>query len=200
MAKYIQALALGIPCLSSRWVQDCVAKQAILPWEPYLLAAGESSFLNGAIRSRIIPSIDPLTTTLSDIIEARTKPLQNASVLLIMEKTEEDPMRSHPLLSHALGARKVSRATSLDAAARMVAEAENNGEPWDWVYSHDKEEKAEKALFGRGKGTSGAAGKKRKRGGSALRGSVEGVERGTRVVGNEFVIQSLILGRLIDRD
>ena len=200
MAKYIQALALGIPCLSSRWVQDCVAKQVIIPWEPYLLAAGESTFLNGAVRSRIIPPLNALTTTLSEIIETRTKPLENSSVLLIMEKSEEDTMRSHPLLSHALGARKVSRATSIDAAARMVAEAENSGEPWDWVYSHDKEEKAEKVLFGRGKSVSGGLGKKRKRGSSALSRTGEGEERGTRVVGNEFVIQSLILGKLIDRD
>ena len=217
-AKYIQALALGLPCLSPRWVQDCVARQVIVPWEHYLLAAGESSFLNGAVRSRVIPPINALTTTLSDIIEARTRLLENASVLLIMEKSEEDTMQPYPLLSHALGARKVSRATSFEAAAGMVAAAENHGEAWDWVYSHDKEEKAEKVLFGGGKSASGGAGKKRKRGGSVLRGSGEGKEKivssqtasakaqqsfrntGTRVVGNEFVIQSLILGKLIDRD
>ena len=197
MAKYIQALALGIPCLSSRWVQDCVAKQSILPWEPYLLAAGESSFLNGAIRSRVLPSIDPLSTTLSEIIEARPKPLANSSVLLIMEKSEEDTMKSHPLLSHALGASKVARATSLDSAAKMLAEAETNGEPWAWVYSHDKEDKAEKMLFGRGKGGSSGTSRKRKRESSALSRSDGGQ---TRIVGNEFVIQSLILGKLIDQD
>ena len=161
MAKYIQALALGVPCLSSRWVQDCVAKQTILAWEPYLLAAGESTFLNGAVRSRILPSYDPITVTLPEIFEARPKPLDNASVLLIMEKSEEDTMRSHPLLSHALGARKVSRANNLDAAAKMLAEAQTNGDTWNWVYSHDKEEKVEKVLFGRGRVSSSGVGKKR---------------------------------------
>ena len=196
MAKYIQALALGIPCLSSRWVQDCIAKQTILPWQPYLLAAGESTFLHGAIRSRILPPIDPLSATLSAIVDARPKPLAHASVLLIMEKGEEDTMRSHPLLSHALGARKVSRATSLDNAAKMLAEAEAAGEAWDWVYSHDKEDKVERALFGRG---ASGVGKKRKRGSGAMgRVGAEGEGLRTKVVGNEFVIQSLILGSLVE--
>ncbi|KAL8793309.1 MAG: hypothetical protein Q9195_004086 [Heterodermia aff. obscurata] len=187
MAKYIQALALGIPCLSSRWVQDCLTSHSILPWQPYLLAAGESTFLHGAIRSRILPPIDPLSATLADIVDARPRLLADANVLLIMERGEEDTMRSHPLLSHALGARKVSRAATMGDAARMLAEGDGE-EGWDWVYSHDKEERVERGLFGRGSGV----GKKRKRGGG------EGEGRRTRVVGNEFVIQSLILGRLVE--
>ena len=200
MAKYIQALALGIPCLSSRWVEDCVTKQAVLAWEPYLLAAGESSFLNGAVRSRIIPSFDPLTITLPEIVEARPKPLDKSSVMLIMEKNEEETMRSHPLLSHALGASKVSRATSADVAATMLADAEVSGEGWDWVYSHDKEEKVKKLLLGRGKGSSSGAGKKRKRGSSAMSRAAGGEGFKAKVVGNEFVVQSLILGKLVDMD
>ena len=195
MAKYIQALALGVPCLASRWVQDCVSKQCLLDWQPYMLAAGESSFLNGAVRSRLLPSFPPAATKLSGIIDGRPKPLDGDSVLLIMEKGEEDKMRSHPLITHALGARKVCRATSLDAAARAVEEAAANEEPWDWVYSHDKEEKVKKALFGRGAGSS----RKRKRGtGTGADAGVGEDGRKTRVVGNEFVIQSLILGKLVE--
>ena len=193
MAKYIQALALGIPCLSSRWIQDCVEKQTILAWEPYLLAAGESVFLNGAVRSRILPSHNAQSVTLADIIEARPKPLAGASVVLIMEKSEEVTMRSHPLLSHALGARRVSRATSAEVASKMLIDAETNGECWNWVYSHGKEEKVEKILFGRGKASKSWLAKKRKRGDGPV--SVESTK--PRVVGNEFVIQSLILGKLI---
>ena len=195
MAKYIQALALGVPCLASRWVQDCVSKRHLLDWQPYMLAAGESSFLNGAVRSRLLPSFPPATTKLSGIIDGRSKPLDGDSVLLIMEKGEEEKMRSHPLITHALGARKVSRATSLDAAARAVEEANVNEEPWDWIYSHDKEEKVEKALFGRRAGSN----RKRKRGtGNAADAGVGEGGRKTRVVGNEFVIQSLILGKLVE--
>lgn len=200
MAKYIQALALGIPCLSSRWIEDCVTKQTVIAWEPYLLAAGESSFLNGAVRSRIIPSFDPLTITLPEIVEARPKPLDKSSVMLIMEKNEEETMRSHPLLSHALGATKVSRATSVDAAATMLAEAEASGAAWDWVYSHDKEEKVKKLLLGKGRASSSGAGKKRKRGSSAMSRAADGEGFKAKVVGNEFVVQSLILGKLVDMD
>lgn len=193
MAKYIQALALGIPCLATRWIQDCVAKKRVLPWQPYLLAAGDSSFLGGAVRSRILPAFPPETTTLTTIIGSRAKPLDGDSVLLIMEKGEEEKMKSHPLITHALGASKVSRATSLEAAARATKDAEINGEPWTWVFSLDKEDKTEKTLFGRGVG-----GKKRKRESGVVGNGVGGQGAGTRVVGNEFVIQSLILGRLVE--
>lgn len=193
MAKYIQALALGIPCLATRWIQDCVAKLRVLPWQPYLLAAGDSSFLGGAVRSRILPAFPPETTTLTDIIGTRAKPLDGDSVLLIMEKGEEEKMKSHPLITHALGASKVSRATSLEAAARATKDAEINGEPWTWVFSLDKEDKTEKTLFGRGVG-----GRKRKRESGVKGNGVGGQGGGTRVVGNEFVIQSLILGQLVE--
>jgi len=192
MAKYIQALALGIPCLATRWVKDSVAKQCLLPWQPYLLAAGDSSFLGGAVRSRILPAFPPESTSLKDIIGSRAKPLEGDSVLLIMEKGEEEKMKSHPLITHALGASKVSRATSLEAAARATKDAEINGEPWTWVFSLDKEDKTEKALFGRGWGS-----RKRKRE-SGGGGNGSGLGGWTRVVGNEFVIQSLILGQLVE--
>jgi len=193
MAKYIQALALGIPCLSTRWIQDCVAKQRLLPWQPYLLAAGDSSFLGGAVRSRILPTFPPESTSLKDIIGTRGKPLDGDSVLLIMEKGEEEKMKSHPLITHALGASKVSRAASLEAAARATKDAEINGEPWTWVFSLDKEDKTEKALFGRGLG-----GRKRKRESGVGGNGINGHGGVTRVVGNEFVIQSLILGQLVE--
>ncbi|MBE7180254.1 MAG: hypothetical protein INR71_03435, partial [Terriglobus roseus] len=43
--KFLQALALGLPCLHHRWVRDCVAAEQVLPWEKYLLPAGESTWL-----------------------------------------------------------------------------------------------------------------------------------------------------------
>lgn len=188
-AKYIQALALGIPCLATRWVNDCISNQRVLPWEPYLLPAGESAFLGGAIHSRVLPPYDPNTATLTHVMNCRPKPLDGASVLLIMSKSEEDTMKFHPLITHGLGASRVSRTLSLEAAAKAIAKAQANGDekPWDWIYSHDNEKKAEKVLFG-----GNPVGRKRKR------GKGEGDQGRPRVVGNEFVIQSLILGQLID--
>ncbi len=191
-AKFVQALSLGIPCLSTKWITHCVAKQRILPWAPYLLSSGESAFLGGAVRSRVLQPFDAETATLSDIVENRPRMLNDASVLIIMEKGQEKSMQQHPLITHALGARKISRAISDASAAKAVADAQALGEPWDWVFSYDKEREVEEKLFG-GPGT----GKKRKRGRESDVGPA-GKKGKTRVVGNEFVIQSLILGMLID--
>lgn len=193
-AKYIEALALGIPCLATRWIQDCITKRRILPWIPYLLSSGESSYLGGAVRSRFLQPYPAETATLSTILETRPKLLPGQSVLLIMSHREEQTMQSHPLITHALGASKVSRALNVDVAAKAVAEAQANGEAWDWVYSHDNEKEVERRLFGGGE----KVGRKRKRGrGSGGAIGAMGGTGGTKVVGNEFVIQSLILGMLV---
>ena len=191
-AKFIQALSLGIPCLSTRWITNCVAKQKVLPWESYLLPSGESVFLGGAVRSRVLQPFHAETAALHSIVENRPKMLDGASVLIIMEKGQEKSMQQHPLITHALGARKISRAISDASAAKAVADAQALGEPWDWVFSYDKEREVEERLFGGG-GTS----KKRKRGRESDYGPPN-TKGKTRVVGNEFVIQSLILGMLIE--
>lgn len=196
-AKYIQALALGIPCIATRWIQDCVAREQVLPWGAYLLASGESSFLNGAIRSRILPTYPPNETPLLSIIKNRPKLLDGESILLIMSKHEEDKMKSHPFFTYALGANKVSRVHSIDAAARALAKAHATGESWDWIYSHDNEKQAEKVLFG----GSSSAGRKRKSGTAKESETVDGGrKKRPRVVGNEFLIQSLILGQLVESE
>ena len=195
-AKFVQALALGIPCLARRWITDCVTKQQLLAWEPYLLPSGESSFLGGAVRSRILQRFPTEKATLAGIIGNRPKMLENSSVLLIMEKGQEDTMRQHPLITHALGASKIARAINEDAAAKAVSDASALGEPWDWVFSYDKEKAVEERLFG-----TNQTRKKRKRGseGDVLDVAGRREKRGrTKVVGNEFVIQSLILGMLIE--
>ena len=193
--KYIEALALGIPCLATRWIQDCITKRRILPWIPYLLSSGESSYLGGAVRSRFLQPYDAEKTTLSDVLETRPKLLDGQSVLLIMSKSEEKTMKSHPLITHALGASKVSRAINVDVAAKAIVEAQADDEPWDWVYSHDNEKEVERQLFGGDK-----TGRKRKRGRESEASRLVGSQGRTKVVGNEFVIQSLILGQLVDMD
>ena len=190
-AKFVQALALGIPCLATRWVSDCVAKQRVLPWAPYLLPSGESSFLGGAIRSRNIQPFLADSANLVDIVENRPKLLDGASVLLIMEKSQEETMKQHPLLTHALGASQVGRAMNVDMAAKAVAEAQALNDPWDWVFSYDKAKDVEKRLSG-----GATVGRKRKR--EKETETSDAPAKKAKVVDNEFVIQSLILGMLID--
>lgn len=193
-AKYIQALALGIPCLATRWVLDCVSARCVLPWEPYLLSSGESSFLGGATRSRTLPAYSPTDIALPSIVDNRPRLLAGESVLLVMSKAEEETMKNHPLFTHALGASRVSRVTNLETAAKVVTKAYVDGEPWDWLYSHNNEKLAEKVIFG-----SNSGGRKRKRvWDSEVEREGVTAKRKTKVVGNEFVVQSLILGRLVD--
>ena len=194
-AKFIQALALGIPCLATRWITDCVIKQCVLPWAPYLLPSGESAFLGGAARSRILQPFTAEVSTLSEIIENRPKMLDNASVLLIMEKGQEEIMKQHPLITHALGASKIARAINEDAAVKAVSDAQALGQPWDFVFSYNKEKAVEDRLFG-----TNQTGRKRKRGRESEVHAGQGRDKRSkiRVVGNEFVIQSLILGMLVE--
>ncbi|KAL6722303.1 radiation sensitive protein rad9 [Lecanora helva] len=191
--KYIQALALGIPCLATRWVSDCIAKQRVLPWAPYLLASGESRYLDGAMHSRNIQPFADDTATLASIVDQRPRLLDDASVLLIMEKSQEKTMEQHPLLTHALGARKVVKAVNVDAAVKAVADAQAVGNPWDWVFSYDKAKEVEKRLLG---GSNAGKKRKRARDSDAVETPVKRMK--TKVVDNEFVVQSLILGMLID--
>lgn len=50
--KYLQALALGWPCLSYRYIYDCSEYKGVLDqWECYLLCAGESEMLDNRMLS-----------------------------------------------------------------------------------------------------------------------------------------------------
>ncbi|RDA88247.1 hypothetical protein CP532_0323, partial [Ophiocordyceps camponoti-leonardi (nom. inval.)] len=80
-AKFMQALALGLPCLAQQWVTACVAKGAVTDWEPYLLAAGSSAVLGNAIRSRVLTPFSASTARLADMVARRRRPLAGQSVL-----------------------------------------------------------------------------------------------------------------------
>ncbi|KAI9822412.1 MAG: hypothetical protein M1827_000131 [Pycnora praestabilis] len=191
-AKYMQALALGLPCLAARWVDDCVAKNRILHWEPYLLPSGKSDFLGGAVRSRTLPSYSANTASLSSTIESRQKLLDGRSVLLVMGKGKA---QTYFFLTHTLGASRVSQVTDFNVAEALIGEAEGDEEAWDWVYVDDKEMDVEKTQSGRRR-------KSVKNGGNtgSMHQNGEILKAKAKVVGNEFVIQSLILGRLLEEE
>ncbi|MCJ1401448.1 hypothetical protein MMC11_004661 [Xylographa trunciseda] len=198
--KFFQALALGIPCLATRWVRDCITKQKLLPWEPYLLPSGDSTFLN-TVRTRLLPIYATSSAQLSTIISHRPTFLAGSSVLIITGKgKEEQMMKAYPFIAYALGATKVSSAAGLDAARQILTEAAGSGEEWDWVCYHEGEKSSERAgrrqaeaiLFG-----SNERGRKRKQSGGM---PGPGLMGRTRVVVTEFVIQSLILGQLLDEE
>ena len=204
-AKFFQALALGLPCLAVRWIKDCVRRRELVAWPPFLLASGESAYLGGAVCSRPLhysaPAPDRGDAAADDanptappplhrMVAARPHWLAGRSVLLV----GGGKMHAYVFLARALGAARVAVATSCEVAR----EALRNGHAgaWDWVCVHE----GEKAAAGP------AAGRKRKRGkresGEYVREDDDGFGLkglgGAKVVGTEFVVQSLILGRLLE--
>ncbi|KAF7507586.1 hypothetical protein GJ744_010256 [Endocarpon pusillum] len=175
--KYMQALALGIPSLSGRWIEACVAANTILDWQPYLLSAGESLELEGAVRSRVLPQVDANTATLKDMISKRPKLLKEEAAIVVKGRGKaEEKRKPYIFLTKAAGAGRLETCVDIKSAKALLDEdAENSIR---WVCVDDKElGKAETALLPKGK---------------------EQRSKELRIVGNEFICQSLILGRLWD--
>jgi hypothetical protein len=163
-AKHMQALALKLPILHFRWVVDCVASKTILPWTKYLLPAGESAFLSGAIRSSSLISYDPLcpTASLESVLSRRDLLFKEKMILFVTGKGRaEERRKAYSFLTMALGVKKLGKVRDLaEAKIKLVSEK------WDWVYVDGEAERGEHIL-GNGK---------------------------WKVVGDEFVVQTLILG------
>ncbi|OGM43584.1 putative DNA damage repair protein (Rad9) [Aspergillus bombycis] len=207
--KYMQALALNLPCLSDRWIEDCIAQRQVIDWEMYLLPAGESSYLHGATKSRLLHPYPAMQARLPETIAARPNLLHGQSVLVVMGrgKADEERRKAYLFLTYALGASKVERVPDIKSARAVLDQgATGTGCEWDWIYV-DNDEKASAIATILGASTPGSpkaypAQRSRKRKRNELTESISGSDLGlntnVRIVGNEFVCQSLILGRLID--
>ena len=195
--KYMQALALGLPCLAPKWVETCVAKGELVDWSSYLLCAGQSSLLGEAIRSRNLQPYDPSTAKLAEVIEKRPKLLDGTEIILIMKARNEDKRLPYLFLAQVLGGSLVRVHTIEDARAKLL-EREAGGEPFDWVYVDDQLHNAEDTLFGPGPRAVGAPQRKRKR--RAPEDEGDRPPKRIRTLNDELVVQSLILGRLIEED
>ncbi|KAJ5381535.1 uncharacterized protein N7496_003963 [Penicillium cataractarum] len=202
--KYMQALALNIPCLSGRWVEDCVAKGRVLDWDIYLLPAGESKYLNGATRSRIMTPISPMEARLSDTISSRPSLLDGKSVLIVMGRGKaEEKRKAYVFLTLALGASRVERVPDLETAKTLLdsqAGASPSPSNWDFIYVDDADQTAAKSMLASSQAQSSAPVNPRKRRRSTVTMSRPNLATliGPQVVGSEFVCQSLILGRLFE--
>jgi hypothetical protein len=203
-AKYMQALALDLPTLSGRWIVDSfdASRNAALPasprpWTRYLLPAGESSYLGGAIRSRTLQYYNPASAKLPVTVASRALLLGGAGVLLVAPKKGKgtwERRKAYAFLTLALGAGSVRRVADLAEAKKLLV-SDVEKQRWAWVYVDEDAGEAAKVLFG-GKGTSGASRKRKRNDGPQM--CVEGMQGRVRVVGDEFVVQSLILGALVD--
>ncbi|KAI9740577.1 MAG: hypothetical protein M1834_005158 [Cirrosporium novae-zelandiae] len=205
IVKYMQALALGLPCIAIRWVDDCISYSKILRWDPYLLPSGESSFLGGAVRSRVLQTYSAVDAKLSAVINNRPKLLGDKSVMLIMGKGRtEEGRKAYLFFAHALGASMVARVNDLEAAKKALQESQNDGRVWDFIYAGEKNNDVQQAvqyLFGDENGDrKSKTGRKRKRGPSSVPALNFNGDGKTKVVGSEFVLQSLIAGQLLEEN
>ncbi|OTA99935.1 hypothetical protein M426DRAFT_324738 [Hypoxylon sp. CI-4A] len=196
--KYMQALALGLPCLAPRWITTCVSKKEIVDWSSYLLCAGQSKLLGEAIRSRNLQPYDASEVKLVDVIDMRPKLLNEARILLVMKKTKSEKRLPYVFLAQVLGGSLV-RVYSLQEARARLRDEEAGGQPFDWVYVDDDLNEAQNALFGSNKTMSmgGATSKKRKRQSAGIDETDRPPKR-IRTLNDQLVIESLILGRLIE--
>lgn len=209
--KYMQALALGLPCLSGRWIEASVSSNKPVDWITYLLPAGESAELDGATRSRTL-SLDPdlKGTTIKNMISSRPKIFADSRVMIVMGKGKAEAKRKPYLfLIRALGAGKIELEPDLPSAKATVKKsiAENGSDPAaiEYIFVDDRDVEAAKAMFS--PPTSGDKDKGHKKGGSKPErgkprrhreglGVTDDVNARVKVMCNEDIIQSLILGRL----
>jgi hypothetical protein len=189
--KYLQALALGLPCLAPQWALACLKKDEIVDWAPYLLCAGASSVLGDAIRSRTLLPFSALDAKLSDMVDARDKLLHERRLLVVTDhkKWAKETQRQVLFLALALGPSVAFRVASVGQAGEAVLHAEQTGSPYEWIYVDSRTGDAAEVLA-----AAQFAGKKRRKSGG------EPVGQGLRVMTNELIIQSLILGRMVELD
>lgn len=197
--KYMQALALGLPCLAYQWVTTCLNKGALVDWEPYLLASGSSAVLGNAVRSRCLRRYDAADARLAETIEQRAKLLVGEKLLAVVgdkqrgrhdgkKKKGELEKQPYIFLAQALGP-SITWASTIKQAREMLEAHDKAGEPFTWLYMDESIGTAASVLV-----KPEPAGKKRRRS--------QGVPatRNVRVLCDELVIQSLILGRIAEEE
>lgn len=169
--KFMQALALGLPCLAYQWATASLEREEVQEWGSYLLCAGQSVPRGNALLSRSLVPYPAETAKLEDVVAGRKLLLGGQRILLVMKAREGEGM-AYVVLARIVGA-EITRVRS----AREGRKALRKG-GFEWVYGD------EGGSFGKGEGGGMANG--------------EGEGQRARCLSNELIIQSLIAGRVID--
>lgn len=186
--KYMQALAFGLPCLSRKWVEVSVKRQRLASWQDYLLPAGESDELYGAVRSRVLPPMD-VSIGLSGMVDKRPRFFTDANIVFIRGRGKaEEKRKPYLFFVRVMDAAKVEQVTDLVAARLYLEKLEKKGKTWVVVDDRDLEAARDMVdgLLG------GKAGRKK------AGNNTDGWE--CRVADGKHIMQSLILGRLCELD
>ncbi|ATY61771.1 DNA damage repair (Rad9) [Cordyceps militaris] len=192
-AKYMQALALGLPCLAQQWIFACLHKGALIDWQPYLLCAGASAVLGNASRSRYLLPYPADTAVLADTIEQRPRLLHGQSVLVVMDgkKARSEAKQPYMFLCQALGPAITRVATVDQGRAALAQSVKSGGRPFTWLYIDKATGTADAVLA-----TPSSARSKRKKKRTTPVATQAGA--GVRILHDELIIQSLILGRIVE--
>ncbi len=214
-SKFIQALALSLPCLSSAWIRSCIRAGRIVPWSLYLLAAGESMKLGGAIRSRLLEPYPASKARFGKTFEGRQKMLEGMGVLFLMGKKDKDSLKGEKKkqylwLTRALGAREVGRVKDVGEVKALVTTNQDAEAGWDLIYVDDKAQidSVKEEILGNEEAADDDDDDDEDRDEAMIDADADAdtqpaeqkPKRRVRVVSDEFVVQSLILGCLEDDD
>lgn len=188
-AKYMQALALGLPCLATEWVKACLNKGAIIDWQPYLLCAGASAVLGNAIRSRCLVPYRADEAKLRDVIDERNRLLYGQSILIVVDpkKTKSQAKQPYIFLTQTLGP-SITRVSTVEQARELVHSRGKGSKSFDWLYIDGTTGTADAVLSPPARGS-----KKRKK-------TPPSPVHNIRILHDELIIQSLILSRLVEVD
>lgn len=189
-AKYMQALALGLPCLAQQWITACLHKGALIDWQPYLLCAGASAVLGNAFRSRYLLPYPADTAVLATTIDQRPRLLHGQSVLVVMEgkKARSEAKQPYMFLCQALGP-AITRVATVDQGRAALAQNAKGGHPFTWLYIDKATGTAEAVLTP----PSGVKSRKKRKTPAPTQSGAN-----VRVLHDELIIQSLILGRIVE--
>ncbi|KAK8120367.1 chromatin-binding protein RAD9 [Apiospora kogelbergensis] len=174
-AKYMQALALGLPCLSAKWISTCVSRGTVVDWSSYVLCAGSSRVLGGAICSRNIPIYEASSKALPETLEEKPAFLRKMRILAVLQKGSQRKHMPYFVLLQMLGATLVG-AKSIEEA---MTGTEGSGHTFDFIYTPGQGANAENSR------------------------SITNYNyplHGTSILTDETLIQSIILGRLVQED
>lgn len=186
--KYMQALAFGIPCLPQQWLTACINHSQIVDWRPYLLCSGTSTVLGNTALSRWLPSYSAVDASLVETMKQRVRIMEGQTVLMVADtgkNTSPETVSSPAFLSQGLGA-VVTKVATARQAKDALRRAEQTGQPFSWICVEHSTEKVGSLLPS---ARTGSKKKKQKQADTSL-----------RLLHDELVIQSLILGRLVEPD
>jgi hypothetical protein len=137
------------------------------------------------------------------MLDARVQLLEGKRILVVLTATgkarsQDDFGIVQMFIQRALGVSKIGIAKSAQEARQMLVNVSNKSEPeWDWVYTQKPNADTETILFDENQNKFPGL-HKRKR--SASTSEDERAPRRLKMITNEFIVQSLILGQLVEND